>query len=787
MRAEPSLQGRHGVVGWLVERGLLGDAQARARVLALWEPGATVHPVGEAGDAWFVALPQPREARDPWPATPVVADGSPTLRRTVGGAPVEGLGPAVSPAAWLRLELADWPVHPLDDVEAPEIDLPGPPDREAFGIGAAPPEALDALGGPLEGVTAQDLVDGRHPAAARHPPAWVRALTAVDRWLRPGAGPGSPRATGLPAPASPLWERVLAWWDWTFLGATVRRHDGYLRELLERLDAEDPLEALRWAIPIGGDAAEGSAWQPTRGGLGPRDALRPQAPGPARSTLYGSDDALSALRQRYLRTARRLVDDGRIDEAAFVHADLLGDGLTAVQLCEEHGRHALGAQLAEWHLPDAGRAIALWARAGRFGDALRLAQQSGAFGTALAHLEALDAPDALVQDLRRAWALSLVASGQPLEAVELVAEDPELHDLAGPWLAPFLAGDHPEGGRARVLALRLSGRLQDAQAVVDGLDRADEGGRLDLLRRCAALPSTPLHDRVARAVLRRVWPGLGDRARLPHRHGGAWTDLVADLATPRPGAAAEPTPEVLEVGATRVHDAVVTPARFVVTTGERGTHVFLPDGRLHTQDPAAMDALVAGPGEVLVGVQTDADGLARLFRMEPGRSGWRPWGRVRLGAPLWGDPAAHWAPSHDGRGWWVLLEDRLVHLDLRHGTLQALRVLRPESAAVLEAWGPEGVSVWSSAEDERWVYRAPRWRLTLREPAEGPRRRVGHVPVPSPLVCGGRSLTLGGDGALHRPVHEPRWTRCRVLGLAGEVVVADVGVDREQVVVVRVG
>ncbi len=131
------------------------------------------------------------------------------------------------------------------------------------------------------------------------------------------------------------------------LGRTIgRRHADYLRETLAMFDRGELDEALRRAIPLGGE--DGGASGLAVALPSPRGALSPslaQLGGGAAFPAVAA--AIAQLRQRYQAARDRLLLDGRIEEAAFVVADLLGDPAAAVALLERHGRARLAAELAE--------------------------------------------------------------------------------------------------------------------------------------------------------------------------------------------------------------------------------------------------------------------------------------------------------------------------------------------------------------------------------------------------------------------------------------------------------
>ncbi|MGH2901871.1 MAG: hypothetical protein ACRDMZ_24570, partial [Solirubrobacteraceae bacterium] len=237
-----------------------------------------------------------------------------------------------------------------------------------------------------------------------------RALPAALRRARSRAAPGhgapsmwtrlvhwtserlAPRREALPAPsgsqdAKPSWYRRLqariaaALWNSRLGMALGRRHAAYLRRVLELFDRGELDEALRHAIPLGGDA-DGDAGG-RRLGLGVprprRDLSLTFARHGAGAIIPVADDAMEMMRDRYRAAAARLEQSGRIDEAAFVFAELLGDVKAAIALLERHGRYAIAARLGEGRGVEPALVVRLWFLAGDGERAIDTARRHGAW------------------------------------------------------------------------------------------------------------------------------------------------------------------------------------------------------------------------------------------------------------------------------------------------------------------------------------------------------------------------------------------------------------------------
>lgn len=81
------------------------------------------------------------------------------------------------------------------------------------------------------------------------------------------------------------------------------------------------------------------------------------------------------LQQTYRRAAERLEQAGRIDEAAFVFAELLNSPAECIALLERHQRFELAAQIAEDRKLDPTLVVRLWWLAGNRDRAVMIARR----------------------------------------------------------------------------------------------------------------------------------------------------------------------------------------------------------------------------------------------------------------------------------------------------------------------------------------------------------------------------------------------------------------------------
>jgi hypothetical protein len=484
--------------GRQVERGVvfdvpvIGEREARERVLRLWQPGSQVRRLPEG--RWLLVLAQPIALRaEQAPGRPQRIDDDGTVTWLWRGRPSTARLarlPEIPVADWI--DLAGLPPEWLAPVQ---LSVPEPVAPQPFGR-PEPPDLRRRAG-----------ID-RDRRAER-----VQAELAAEAGRRGRAGSGAGR--GGPVGRGSRW-RGLGWrgfgWrsadrdgadrdgadrsgaeardaDWgdgpypgrgwsgpgqrilaalfrrTPLSSTVgRRQARYLRELALQFERKDYEAALRGAITLGEEGGGGrlSMRLPT-----PRQGpLRPSLTRllGGRGMVIGPLDGF--LRPLYLRAAAELERQGKIDEAAFVYADLIGSGQDAVQLLERHGRFEAAAELAQGRGLPPDLVVRLWWRAGRRDRAVAFAVARGAFPSAVAALEAIDPAGAV--DLRAEWVRWCRRGSDHLGAVQAAWPVPSLREGVLPELQIGIALGGPAAGE--LLAMMVTHRPTEAGlALVDSL------------------------------------------------------------------------------------------------------------------------------------------------------------------------------------------------------------------------------------------------------------------------------------------------------------------------------
>ncbi|MFJ9846543.1 bpX6 domain-containing protein [Kitasatospora sp. NPDC101155] len=592
------------------------------------------------------------------------------------------------------------------------------------------------------------------------------ARAAREAHAAAGHGPG-------PAPARPRPPRRPRgqWLAELALHSPARalfqdRHVRYLEQLIRSFRRRHWEDALRDALPLseGGGSRQRllTLRLPDRyaGELRPS----PQQPG---GTLLSSPVSGPTVHQLltdlYREAAEALERDGRIDEAAYVLADLLAAPAEAVALLDRQGRTAQAAELAEGRGLAAELVVRLWWRAGQRERAVRIAQRRGAFAAAVERLTATD--PAAARELRAAWAEHRRRAGDRLGAVEAAWPDETLR--------PGLVGDLREalelGGAARGRALvHLLALGEDAAEPARALLTADGPGS----ERAAALTALaelrcadPVLDReLATAAVRsfvrtdglaghREARGAGSvHARLLKR---ADPLVAADLAQPRP--ARPGGGPLLVTAADRVGTLPVLDAAYLdsgavlVACGQAGVRLLGPDGRTRARWDVPADQLVLADhgGTVLLAARYGE--VRELFRLDLATRKVERWTTLRV---------RQLVSSYDGRHLLTVDQDGIavldtltarptvVHRELGDDQRLLGRIARtPDSCAALVR---TRIGYRTDELTELWRWDQPGWELRARTEVD-PTDAVGAV-----ALTDGRVLAAAPGGTPGRSVL--RWS-----------------------------
>ncbi|WAM26062.1 bpX6 domain-containing protein [Myxococcus sp. NMCA1] len=740
---------------WL-DPALLGEAEARRRILAEWTPGMSVRAV--AG-GYLVEMSAPRavvcEAAPGLPLTREYgvlssAPLSPAERRhpslhegavllvLSGRSQVFSAGamPRVDVSTWL--DVSAWGLRAPETLGAPPPPVPvlepvPPPSRERFGPGVPEPsaEAQEMLAR-MEGRRAPSAAGVRRLGwwawlrekfsrqgssvrgcgeSGRGRPGWMVWLGAAF------LGTGARGARQGPSP----WSRLSDWMMRnTLLGGWARQRKAeYVRRLFVMFEEGNLYEALRHAIPLGKELGEDA--REALGLPGPREqlTLQTEARGAAGSVFAGGPDLYSSLQQRYREAFCYFRREGRIDEAAFVLAELLGAVEEAVSFLELRGRFKLAAELAEGRKLAPGLVVRQWFLAQDVTRAVAIARRSGAFGDAVARLERPNPPEA--RALRLLWAETLAEAGDYARAVQVVWPVAENRAPAREWLERGVASGGATGARLLAMwATAFADGLTVAGARVRELldDDAPERASERFVFGLALVEEPPSASRTAlvvptlRALLRDRAAGnarfTSDLSLIKRLLGSApdgtlRTDLpsLADCISPawrdiRERPRIDVTVRASEAGTFTLHDVVVLPdGRLLYALGEAGARLVRADGRTVAHfDVPAFHLVPSIHGDRVLALAR-RDDVWRLSRLDLVTRRCSPWGDMSLTA---------WAPSYDGNVWFVSSENTVMMVDALATECRALWRVSDLAGGVFVIAVDATHMSFVVGKEERWTY-----------------------------------------------------------------------------------
>ncbi|MER6447575.1 bpX6 domain-containing protein [Streptomyces venezuelae] len=554
-----------------------------------------------------------------------------------------------------------------------------------------------------------------------------------------GAGTGASAARPEPGRSRsrarrPVFKALLARLTMRTAGPLVQgRHARYLRELTTAFEQRRWEDALRDAIRLtGGRPSEQKPWLAL--GLPRRyqGALRPtpESGGSGAASPLSGATVHQHLTALYQRAAESLEREGRIDEAAFVLADLRDAPAEAVALLLRHRRIRQAAELAEGRDLAADLVVRLWWQAGERERAVRTAYRRAAFAPAVERLEADD--QASARELRAAWAEHRREAGDRLGAAEVLWADEALRPSAVADLRDAVALGGPTRSRALPYLLALGAGESTralALAVLDSDGDPATTGRSALAAALAELPAAdPAADReLATAAARAVVRDGGFGGALADREAGARHQkllkradplVAADLAKPHRAAPVAHT--VAHTSADRpgtlpvLDAALLGSGAVLVACGQAGVRLLTADGRTKARwdVPAAQLVLADHGGAALL--VADYGQVREVSRLDLATRSVRPWTTLS---------AQQIVPSFDGRHLITADADGITVLDtlaprptvvwreLGGGERLIGRLARTPSGCtgVVASPLPDGTSVI-----ELWRWDLPGWELRSR-------------------------------------------------------------------------
>lgn len=725
--------------------------------------------------------PSPAAAPSPLCSAPLDADEVAALAAPPGAALLVAGGVArslddaapIDPADLLDVStfalLAVTPLGAAPPAPALALRPASAVSRAAFGVTAAPPQVAQIMTALTRNKPAADRRAAARPPAdtPRAEPSaalsiavgFFAALTALlarfggsassnpkpGGWpaLGSGSGAGSrsgssrslaavPQAPRGPSLADHLRARLTHWIARALVQARLaqrigRRQSAYLDETMEMFERGDLAAALHRAIPLARDKSAESLSVPSLSVPTPRSELTiGLAQSAITSSLFAESDLFAKLRATYRKAFERLEREGRVDEAAFVLAELLHADEEAVSFLERHGRLRLAAEVAEARDLPPGLVVRQWFLAGDAARAVHLARRNGAFADAVARLEKHErAPH-----LRLLWADALADAGDFAAAVDVIWPVPESRRLGAAWIDAAIAQGGVAG--ARMLARKIE-LLPDTFAEV--LERAlvlltdrDDRASPELVAFAEALlraPATPASRTLARPAIRALVRAGARTAeplvttlvqRLVDRAEDA--SLRADLPTwpavARPRLLTLSPARVVTVAATdtgpsSVHDFVELPnGRALCALGEAGVRVLSRDGRaLFHLDQPAHRLVVSARGDRALALARRGEGW-RVARLDLANRRSTPWCEAELDA---------FATDFDGSQWLVARRGELGVIDALDARLTSLRVLPFDGRALAIGRAAHECTIIVQGEDvTRWRFELPSFTLRARKP-----------------------------------------------------------------------
>ncbi len=774
--------------GSVVASGLLLHRPERA--LDLWQPGD-----GLRQTAHGVALLWPRTRRvdaaqalgaplvllhGRYCAGPFDADSLSALGAASGHLVVAhegrlvdlGAGEGIEASDWLDLE--GWAALDVEALGPPPPPPEAPPKAKASAVfaeavGAPDPQVAELLQALVE---AQDRDAAGASSGGRGPGLLLGLLAALlaPRAGRPALPSGGSGGGGAgvsappPRPRAPWLRRLDAWVAKRLaekgLGRMVgKRHDAYLKEMMKRFESGDLAEALRHAIPLGG-RGEGGGLAGFL--LGPREIEMSPGSGAA-SVVPMGEDLVDRLKRMYEQSAKKLEAEGRLDEAAYVHAKLLDDPQGAVAMLERHEAWRLAAEVAEaWELPPE-QAVRLWFLAGALDRAVDLARRAGCWSAALIMLSERDGEKAAL--FRATWAAFAASAGHYGGALKLI-EPLGLDHLADVWLERALES----GDEGPLLAKALSRWPERFDALRDrALERLADTSALGAPSRrrlavaLSAAESEPARRLLApavRALLRdlQLHGATEEGARIIREcarvvGGSLHADLPPlSVVTGRALRSAQPFEyrvSAADCGGVSLRAAALLPGgRFLLALGEAGVWVLSRGGGVQARLPA--------PAHDLVVSDTGTRALALARRGEGWRVSVLDLLHFGCSAPMELQLNAY-ARTYDGSSW-VIAQGEQVHLldllqagrsiwkvDVQHPVLGVSRDLDGFTLLVQEG----GLTRW------RYVFPS----LALRARTELAVTQVaGRLPAIVFAPSTGQAEVFVEEGEGNAALVETRWT-----------------------------
>jgi MoxR-vWA-beta-propeller ternary system domain bpX6 len=662
-------RGTHLCIGLIIDLTTVGATAAQSRVLSLWQSGSKLRTLPDG--RWLLVLGSGAELDAATAEGTLVIDrgaalhGAPNLEVADGEVAFWWHGQEchvslrelteVDPSTWIELSVETASLKPLaapEPVSAVE-PIPTPPEPDLRGTAG-----ISELSKGAQRFAAEVQPDSESKRRRR---SSSRRGWRQDR-LSPAAR-GNNRLIRLVL-RSPLRHEV------------SRRHAKYLDHLGSQFASGDLNEALRHAIPLGGlgNGALSLRIGRRRNSLGLSDGRTG-----LRSVQLGVT-VQQQLQKLYRQAAQDLERSGRIDEAAFVLAELLNNATECVALLERHKRYKTAALLSENRGLDPALTVRLWWFADDRPRAMRLARKSNSYSLVLKYLDDTD-PNA-AQQFRLLWVDELESSGNIHGAVAAGWPDPQIRpllrnaiqrgvDMGDEWslgIHAYRVALHPSAvNRSEFFESMSSDQVSAAalrfmaQALVQAKCSdpvADREVCTAALRVLVPLPQRKVDKSFAvafRAIRERVDPIVA-------------ADLPSAPALRQPEGPVEL--ESRPAGVSAVHDVVpLTNDRALVALGEQGVRLVKYDGKTVAEWRTPCHRLVPADHGRTVILLTDRESVLEAHVLDLVTRKTRYYGQIRSDL---------WATNFDGSSWAAVDNQGIAFYDMLSDRPQVVwRELQP--------------------------------------------------------------------------------------------------------------
>lgn len=508
-----------------------------------------------------------------------------------------------------------------------------------------------------------------------------------------------------------------------------RKQAQYLAKMMEMFENGDLDAALKHAIPLEDmqSLKEMSEQLPFLGFLRPRSDLQIIY---GRQTASGSSVLLENqwfdnLRQLYRQTFDRLVAQNRIEEAAFVLAELLKSNAEAVEFLEKHRKFHLAAHLAESRDLPKETVVRQWFLAGEKRRAIQIAVLHNCFEYVAAKLERENHPQAA--DLREIWAENLAESGNFAAAVNTIWSIENRRSRAAAWIEKTIEfGGAPA---AEMMAKKITlfpksfaeVKTKLLEILAETGDEAVEN-RIAFARETLRLvPNVELRT-LARPLARKI---LADAAQDNRRFSAQdFRQLVEvsqdySLRTDLPKFPQKAGKQSLGVfkleisehdkGASHIFDAHLLPdGKIALALGEAGVKILSRQGKTIAHFDQPTEKFVVSDFGTKAICLTRRGAIYRLAKID----------FAERRAAYWCDAEIEiYAPTFDGNLWFIAKKDEVYAVDANSKKFEAVWRVSEVGGQVCEIARAKNRLMLLIANDkgfEKWWYELPQFTLRSR-------------------------------------------------------------------------